>query len=82
MLPPKKRLLDQVRDRLRLKNYAYRTEKSYLYWIKHYILFHNKRHPNELRGLEIEQFLTHLAVEKTVAASTKNPCTEPVEVRP
>ncbi len=42
MLPPKKRLLDQVRDRLRLKNYAYRTEKSYLYWIKQYILFHNK----------------------------------------
>jgi hypothetical protein len=39
MLPPKKRLLDQVRDRLRLKNYAYRTEKSYLYWIKQYILF-------------------------------------------
>ena len=72
MLPPKKRLLDQVRDRLRLKNYAYRTEKSYLYWIKQYILFHNKRHPNELGGLEIEQFLTHLAVEKTVAASTQN----------
>jgi len=40
MLPPKKRLLDQVRGRLRLKNYAYRTEKSYLYWIKQYILFH------------------------------------------
>ena len=58
MLPPKKRLLDQVRDRLRLKNYAYRTEKSYLYWIKQYILFHNKRHPNEMGGSEIEQFLT------------------------
>ena len=72
MLPLKKRLLDQVRDRLRLKNYAYRTEKSYLYWIKQYILFHNKRHPNEMGGLEIEQFLTHLAVEKTVAASTQN----------
>ena len=82
MLPPKKRLLDQVRDRLRLKNYAYRTEKSYLYWIKQYILFHNKRHRNELGCLEIEQFLTHLAVEKTVAASTQNPCTERLEVRP
>jgi site-specific recombinase XerD len=55
-----------------LKDYAYRTEKSYLYWIKKYILFHNKRHPNELGGLEIEQFLTHLAVEKMVAASTQN----------
>ena len=48
-----KRLLDQVRDRLRLNNYAYRTEKSYLYWITQYILFHNKRHPNEWGGLEI-----------------------------
>ena len=72
MLPPKKRLLDQVRDILRLKNYAYRTEKSYLYWIKQYILFHNKRHPNEMGGPEIEQFLTHLAARKNVAASTQN----------
>jgi len=72
MLPPKKRLLDQVRDRLRLKNYTYRTEKSYLYWIKQYILFHNKRHPNEMGGSEIEQFLTHLAAEKKVGASTQN----------
>jgi hypothetical protein len=64
MLPPKKRLLDQVGDRLRLKNYAYRTENSYLYWIKQSILFHKKRHPNELAGLEIEQFLTHLAVKR------------------
>jgi integron integrase len=72
MLPPKKRLLDHVRDRLRLKNYAYRTEKSYLYWIKQYILFHNKRHPNEMGGSEIEQFLTHLATTKKVAASTQN----------
>jgi hypothetical protein len=72
MLPPKKRLLDQVRDRLRLKNYAYRTEKSYLYWIKQYILFHNKRHPNEMGSSEIEQFLTQLAAKKKVAASTQN----------
>jgi hypothetical protein len=59
MLPPKKRLLDQVRARLRLKNYAYPTEKSYQYWIEQTILFHNKRHPNEMGGLEIEQLLTH-----------------------
>jgi Phage integrase, N-terminal SAM-like domain len=72
MLPPKKRLLDQIRDRLRLKNFAYRTEKSYLYWIKQYILFHNKRHPNEMGGPEIEQFLTYLATTKKVAASTQN----------
>jgi site-specific recombinase XerD len=72
MMPPKKRLLDQVRDLLRLKNYAYRTEKSYLYWIKQSILFHKKRHPNEMGGPEIEQFLTHLAAEKKVSASTQN----------
>ncbi len=72
MLPPKKRLLDQVRDRLRLKNYAYRTEKLYLYWIKQYILFHNKRHPNEMGGPEIEQFLAYLATTKKVVASTQN----------
>jgi len=55
MLPPKKRLLDQVRDRLRLKNYAYRTEKSYLYWIKQYILFHNKpiRQPGQRDPLDV-----------------------------
>jgi len=64
MPPPKKKLLDHVRDRLRLKNYAYRTEKSYLYWIKQYILFYNKRHPNEMGGSEIEQFLTYLASTK------------------
>ena len=77
MLPPKKRLLDQVRDRLRLKNYAYRTEQSYLYWIKQYILFHKAkqgfaRHPNEMGGSEVEQFLTHLATTKKVSASTQN----------
>ena len=72
MLPSKKRLLDQVYDRLCLKNYAYLPEISYLYWIKQYILFHNKRHPYEMGGSEIEQFLTHLAAKKKVAASTQN----------
>jgi len=72
MLPPKKRLLDQVRDRLRLKNFAYRTEKSYLYWIKQYILFHNKRHPNKMGGSEIEQFLTYLTAKKKAYPSTQN----------
>jgi site-specific recombinase XerD len=72
-----KRLLDQVRDRLRLKNYTYRTEKSYQYWVKQYILFHNAKqgfacHPKEMGGSEIEQFLTHLAARKKVTASTQN----------
>jgi integron integrase len=68
--PPK--LLDQMRDKLRLKHYAYKTEKSYLNWAKRYILFHNKRHPKEMGNAEIEEFLTHLAVDRQVAASTQN----------
>jgi site-specific recombinase XerD len=69
--PPKK-LLEQVSDIIRLKHYSYKTEKSYLYWIKRYILFHKKRHPREMGAKEIEAFLTHLAVEENVAASTQN----------
>jgi integron integrase len=68
--PPK--LLDQMRDKLRLKHYAYKTEKSYLNWAKRYILFHNKRHPKDMGSAEIEAFLTHLAVDRQVAASTQN----------
>jgi integron integrase len=68
--PPK--LLDQMRDKLRLKHYAYKTEKSYLNWAKRYILFHNKRHPKDMNSAEIEAFLTYLAVDLQVAASTQN----------
>ncbi len=68
----KPKLLDQVRQTIRVKNYSYRTEKSYVYWIKKYILFHGKRHPNEMEAPEIEAFLTHLAVDQNVAASTQN----------
>lgn len=67
-----KKLLDQVRDVIRLKHYSYRTEQSYVYWIRRYILFHNKQHPKEMGTTEIEAFLTHLAVEQKVAASTQN----------
>jgi integron integrase len=67
-----KRLLDQVRDAIRLKHYSIRTEESYVTWIKRYILFHNKRHPKEMTITEIEAFLTHLAVQQNVAASTQN----------
>jgi len=74
-------LLDQAREALRVKHYAYRTEQAYLDWIKRYILFHNKRHPNQMGAPEVEAFLTHLAVNEHVAASTQNPRTEPVEVR-
>jgi len=69
--PPKK-LLEQVKDKLRLKHYSIRTENSYVPWIKRYILFHNKRHPKDMGKQEIEEFLTHLAVDLRVASSTQN----------
>ncbi len=72
MEKPPKKLLEQVSDVIRLKHYSYKTEKSYVNWIKRYIIFHNKRHPKEMSGKEIEEFLTHLAVEENVAASTQN----------
>jgi integron integrase len=68
--PPK--LLDQVRDKCRVKHYSIRTEYSYTAWIKRYILFHGKRHPKEMGAEDIEAFLTHLAVEGNVAAATQN----------
>ena len=58
-----KKLLDQVRDVIQLKHYFYRTEETYVQWIRRYILFHNKRHPLEMGRAEIEAFLTHLAVQ-------------------
>lgn len=66
------KLLDQVRQTLRLKHYAYQTEKTYLQWIKRFILFHNKRHPSDMNTPEITDFLTHLAVNENVSASTQN----------
>ena len=66
------RLLDRVRDKIRLKHYSIRTEQAYLGWIKRYILFHNKRHPETMGKTEIEAFLTHLAVHGKVASSTQN----------
>ncbi len=70
MAAPK--LLDQVRDRLRVKHYSIRTESCYTDWIRRYILFHGKRHPKEMGALEVESFLTHLAVKGRVSASTQN----------
>ncbi len=66
------KLLDRVRWRLRGKHYSIRTEEAYIDWIRRYILFHRKRHPNEMGEREITEFLTHLAAEKNVAASTQN----------
>ncbi len=69
---PPARLLDQVRNAIRRKHYSIRTEQAYLSWIKRFILFHNKRHPREMGAPEIEAFLTYLAVQRRVAASTQN----------
>ncbi len=68
----KKKLLDIVRDKIRFKHYSIKTEKSYTSWIKHYIFYHNKKHPIEMAKPEIEAFLTHLAVDKKVSPSTQN----------
>jgi integron integrase len=65
-------LLDQAREALRVKHYAYSTEQSYLDWIKRFIRYHNQRHPSELGGAAVAAFLTHLAVEAHVSASTQN----------
>lgn len=70
--PKPKKLLDQLRDAIRIKHYSYSTEKTYIHWAKRYILFHNKRHPAEMGVPEIEAFLSHLAQEGNVSASTQN----------
>jgi integron integrase len=67
-----KKLLDQVSDAIRLKHYSYRTEQTYKEWIKRYILFHNKRHPGEMGAPEIQAFLSYLATQRNIAASTQN----------
>jgi integron integrase len=67
-----KKLLDQMRDALRLKHYSYRTEEAYLDWARRYILFHHKRHPKDMGAPQIRGFLAHLATERKVAASTQN----------
>jgi integron integrase len=66
------RLLDQVRDAIRRRNYSYRTEERYVHWIKRFIYFSAKRHPRELGAPEVTAFLNHLARERDVAAATQN----------
>jgi integron integrase len=69
---PSRKLLDQLRDVLQTQHYSIRTEKAYVDWARRYILFHDKRHPKDMGAPEIEAFLTHLALERNVAASTQN----------
>ncbi|MFQ5854005.1 MAG: integron integrase, partial [Candidatus Binatia bacterium] len=71
-IAPKPRLLDQVRQAIRTRHYSYMTEKAYVGWIKRFILFHNKRHPAEMGETEIGRFLSSLATDSRVSASTQN----------
>ncbi len=68
----KPKLLEQVRQAIRTRHYSYRTEKAYVHWVKRYIFFHNKRHPMEMAEPEIGQFLSSLATDGHVSASTQN----------
>src|SRR5207245_1619202 len=70
--PGNPRLLDRVREVIRRKHYSFRTEQTYVDWIRRFILFHGKRHPTEMAEAEVTQFLTYLAREGKVAASTQN----------
>jgi len=67
--PP--RLLDRVREAVRVRHYSLRTEEAYVGWIRRFILFHHKRHPSVMGAGEVNAFLTHLAVGENVAASTQ-----------
>src|SRR5215211_4134232 len=68
--PQAKKLLDQMRDVLQTQHYSYRTENTYVEWAKRFILFHKKRHPRDMGVPEVEAFITHLATQRKVAAST------------
>ncbi|PQA42371.1 integron integrase [Amnimonas aquatica] len=66
------KLLDQIRAAIRLRHYSRRTEQAYVHWARRYVLFHGKRHPRELGAPEVESFLSALATERQVSASTQN----------
>ena len=65
-----RKLLDAVRETIRLKHYSPRTEEAYVHWITRFVRFHNKRHPREMAAAEIEAFLTHLAVDQHTDRAT------------
>ena len=71
-VPPKPKLLDQVRQAIRTRQYSYKTEKAYVGWIRRFIFFHNKRHPVDMGEAEIASFLSSLATDRRVSASTQN----------
>ena len=68
----KLKLLDQMRNVMRIKHYSLKTEKSYIQWVRRYSYFHNKQHPDNMSALDVQKFLNYLAVEQNVSASTQN----------
>ena len=70
--PRQPRLLERLRIHLRTRHYSIRTEEAYIDWARRFILFHGKRHPQEMGAAEVEAFLSHLAVDRQVSASTQN----------
>ena len=69
---PKPKLLDEIRNVIRLRHYSPRTEESYINWIRRYVLFHNKKHPRDLNEKDIREFLNHLSLKQNVSYSTQN----------
>lgn len=65
------RLLDQVREVIRLRHYSIRTEQAYVQWIRRFIVFHGKKHPRDMGSAEVTAFLSDLAVRRNVSASTQ-----------
>ncbi len=68
----KPRLMDRLREAIRVRHYSLRTEEAYRQWVRRFILFHGKRHPESMGEPEVSAFLSHLAVDRNVAASTQN----------
>ena len=69
---PEPKLLDQVRTVIRVKHFSLSTEQAYVAWIRRFILFHRKRHPRDMGEAEIRQFISHLAVDAKISASTQS----------
>ena len=70
--PPAPKLLDQVKNAIRIRHYSLRTEESYVHWVRAFIHFNGLRHPRDMGAREVTAFLTHLAVERDVAAATQH----------
>ena len=71
-LPTRPKLLDQVRNAIRRRHYSYRTEETYIHWIKRFIYFHDKRHPKDMGEADVTAYLNHLSRDRKVASSTQN----------